>query len=148
MWQPREIQRGEGRTERGMRLWGTWLGGAQTDSLGLYYARPLAGNREVRSQVVGEDRSRLSWEGKSWGNQERRKMKKKSQRQNGHRFSRIWEKEMSMLPACFSLGFSDDRRSMSGSGDARLTIFITFISGSKSFTFSAYRFFHFGDRQA
>ena len=45
----------------------------------------------------------------------------------------LGERRASRLP-CFSLGFDDDRRGVSGSRDVGLTIFITFMSGSKSFS--------------
>ena len=41
---------------------------------------------------------------------------------------------------CLCLGFGDDRRGMSGSGNVSLTIFITSMSGTKSFTSFAYIF--------
>ena len=40
-------------------IYGTWPGGGRKGSLRLCYARPLLGDRNVGSQVVGDDRSRL-----------------------------------------------------------------------------------------
>ena len=51
------------------------------------------------------------------------------------------EKRACPVP-CFSLGFGDDRRGMSESRSASLSMFITSISGRKSLTSFAYRFFH------
>ena len=44
---------------------------------------------------------------------------------------------------CLSLGLGDDKRGMSGSRDVSLTIFINFMSGSKSLTSFTNCFFHF-----
>ena len=70
-------------------------------------------------------------------------MQKESQRQNEgkiHRFRFIFRK-VCRLP-CLILGFGDDRRSMSGSRDVNLTIFITSVSGSERLTPFTNRSFH------
>ena len=50
---------------------------------------------------------------------------------------------MIISPAMPQPWIRDDKRGISGSRDVSLTIFITSISGSKSLTSLAYRFFHF-----
>ena len=52
------------------------------------------------------------------------------------------KKKLSRL-LCLSLGFNDDRRSTSRSGEVSLAIFITSVSGSGNLASFANRFFHF-----
>ena len=52
------------------------------------------------------------------------------------------ERTASRLPY-LSLGLGDDRRSMLGSGDASLAIYITFVRGSESLTSFTNSFIHF-----
>ena len=92
------------------------------------------GDRLVRSQIVGEGRSRLPGRrtcgkvrrGGRYGINTSDRMEKKI-----HRF---WRQKQAFRLPCLSLGFNDDRRGMSKGKDVSLTIFVASMSGSKSFT--------------
>ena len=101
------------------------------------------GDRKVESKVAGENRSRLLGRGTVG------KVRRGGRRGSGrtkeriHRFRiRFWRKRKTGHLPCFSLGQSDDRRGLSGSGDVSLTIFITSMSGSESLTSFTNHFFH------
>ena len=96
------------------------------------------------SQEIGEDRSRLPerktvGEVRKGGRRTSDRVKKRVHRFRV-RFGR--ERRPSRLP-CLRLGFGDDRRSTSGSGDVSLTIHTTSVSGSENLSSFTNRFFHF-----
>ena len=101
-------------------------------------------NGKVRSQVSGIDRSRFP--GRETFGEARRGGRRASDRAKKRvyrlrvRFGR--KRRPSRLP-CLNLGFGNDRRSTSGSGDVSLAIFITSVSGSEILASSTNRFFHF-----
>ena len=101
-------------------------------------------DRKVRSQVVGENRSRFP--GKRTVGEVRRGRRRASERAKKRvyrfriRFGR--ERGASHLP-CLSPGLGDDRQSTSESGDVSLAIFITSVSGSESLESFTNCTFHF-----
>ena len=117
---------------RGLSELGQVASGSATQSLWL-------GNRKMRSQVVVKDRSKLSGSGRIGEGREGGRRASNRTHRFGIRFRR--DKLACSLPY-LSLGFGNDRQDMSG-GNAGVTIFITSMRGSKSFTSSANSFFHF-----
>ena len=102
------------------------------------------GDRKVRSQVIGENQSRLHRRGTVGKVRKRGKRASDRRKKTVQRFRVKFGKERiaSRLP-CLSFGLGDDRRSMSGSRDVSQTIFLTSVSGSKSLTSFTNRFFNF-----
>ena len=139
LWQLLRIRRGKREQKKRMRLFrarglgelGQVASGSATQDL-------LLGNKTVGSQVVGKD-----WLGKL-GKEEDEEKELATERRKEYTDlgSDLGERQACRLP-CFSLGFGDDRRGMSGNRDLSLTIFFTSMSGSKSFTTPPYSSFHF-----
>ena len=125
---------------------GMWLGGARKGSLWLCYAKSLAGRPKRR--ISGNRGRPKPLPGRGTIGEVRRGGRRASgkTKEKAHRIRVIFgrERTASRLP-CLSLGLGlgDDRRSTSVSGNVSLTIFITSISGSESYTCFTNRFFHF-----
>ena len=103
--------------------------------------------RKVESQAIGEDRSRLLGRGtvgevSRTGRCGRRASDRTKDRVHRFRVRFGPERRASRLP-CLSLGFGDERRSASGSGDVSLAIFIASVSGSESLVSFTNHLFHF-----
>ena len=101
----------------------------------------------MRSQVISEDRSRLSGRGTARKVRKRERRGRKASNKTKKRILRFRvrfgrERRARRLP-CLSFGLGDDRRSMSGGGNVSLAIFITSVSCNESLTSFTNRFFHF-----
>ena len=105
------------------------------------------GDRKVGSQVDGRDRNRLPESGTVGGVRRGERWRGRADnrtKEKRHRFRVRFRKDRKARRlACFSLGFGDDRRGISGSRDVGLTIFIPSMSRSKSLMFFTNRFFDF-----
>ena len=99
------------------------------------------GDRKVRSQVVGEDQSRLPERGQLGEEKdETEEPGTEGRREYTDLGLYLRESEMSMSPAMPQLW---SWRGMLGSRDGSLTILIIYMSSSKSLTFFTDRFFLF-----
>ena len=110
---------------------GTWLGGAWTGSLCLCYARPLAGKRNR-----GISSSRRRSKPKLWKLGEERDEKEKpatERRRECTDFeSDVGEREKQVICHASALALAMTDKACR---EAEMTIFITFMSGSKSLVF-------------